>query len=275
MAPRLALNLPGFGRLGLRPMPRARPEAAAEPAELVEVVTPRTNAAIVTPAENFLAAVALPEPFALELAASATARWLLVRAGGAAMRRHLEAQLAAAYPQAALRRLDLGRSPGLDPAGAGPDEQAAACVLALRGPAYLPLRTYRDPEVDAARDAQADPVLGLLGALDDLPDGWRALAQLVLRPAPTDWCRAYLRLAVEHPLAHERAAAGAQADTSLTGVLSLAGLLAFGVVGLQAYAWYAGGDWAALARLAGGLALGAPALVWARRRLARLTARPL
>ena len=78
-------------------------------------------------------------------------------------------------------------------------------------------------------------MLGLLGALDDLPDGWRALAQLVLRPAPADWARAYLRLAVEHPLAHERAA-GARADTSLTGVLALAVLLALGVVGLQAYA---------------------------------------
>ena len=262
-----------FGRsAGRRPPAPAAPAAAA--AELVEVVTPRTNGAIVTPTENFLAAVALPEPFGLELAANATARWLLVRAGGAAMRRHLEAQLAAAYPQAVLRRLELDRSPGLDPARAGPGEQAAACVLAPRGPAYLPLRTFRDPEVDAARDAQADPVLGLLGALDDLPDGWRALAQLVLRPAPADWCRDYLRLAVEHPLAYERAA-GPRAETSLTGVFAPAALLAVGVVGLQAAAWYADGDWAALARLAAAVALGAPALVWARRRLARLTARPL
>jgi hypothetical protein len=259
-------------RLGLD---RLRRRAAPVPAEeLVEVVTPRTNAAIVAPAENFLATISLPGPFGLELAASATARWFLVRAGGPAMRRHLESQLAAAYPQADLNRLEVSRTPGLDPAAPAPDEQVAACALVLRGPAYLPLRTFRDAEVDAAHDAQADPVLGILGALDDLPEGWRALAQLVLRPAPADWCRGYLRLAVEHPLAHERAGgwAGAGADTSLASVFALAGLLAVGAVGLQASAWYGDGDWGRMALLAGGLAAGVPGVVWARRRLA---ARPL
>src|SRR5690606_31501221 len=156
---------------------------------------------------NLLAAISVREPFALEIAATDTARWFVARAESPAMRRHLEDQLAVAYPQAELRPLDTGRFPGLDPARLSPDEQMAACTLALRQPPYLPLRTFRDADVDAARDAQADPVLGILGALGDLPAGWRGLAQLVLRPAPDDWCKDYLRLAVEHPLAAERATA--------------------------------------------------------------------
>ncbi len=241
-----------------RRAPEARPE-------LVEVVTPRTNAAIVTPAENLLAAISLREPFALEIAATDTARWFVARAESPAMRRHLEDQLAVAYPQAELRPLDTGRFPGLDPARLGPDEQLAACTLALRRPAYLPLRTFRDADVDAARDAQADPVLGILGALGDLPSGWRGLAQLVVRPAPDDWCKDYLRLAVEHPLAAERARAGA--DTSLMPVFALAGLIVAGGLAFQAYQWYLGREWLHLGLLAGGGLAGAPALLWLARRL--------
>ena len=59
---------------------RRRP-TVAHGTELLEVVTPRTNGAIVAPTENFLAAVSLPEPFSLELAAAPEARWFLLRAG--------------------------------------------------------------------------------------------------------------------------------------------------------------------------------------------------
>lgn len=233
--------------------------------ELVEVVTPRTNAAIVTPAENLLAAISLREPFALEIAATDTARWFVARAESPAMRRHLEDQLAVAYPQAELRPLDTERFPGLDPARLGPDEQVAASTLVLRRPPYLPLRTFRDADVDAARDAQADPVLGILGALGDLPAGWRGLAQLVLRPAPDDWCKDYLRLAVEHPLAAERATA--RADTSLMPVFAMAGLIVAGALAFQAHQWYLARDWLHLGLLAGGVVAGAPALLWLARRL--------
>src|SRR5205814_10159232 len=134
-------------------------------------------------------------------------------------RRHLEAQLGAAYPQAELRPLDLETHPGLDPARRAPDEQIAACRLELRGPPYLPIRIFADHEVDAGRTAQADPILPVLAALGDLPDGWRALSQLVLRPAPDDWSRGYMRLAVEHPLAQERQRG--QHDTGLGQVWAL------------------------------------------------------
>ncbi|HZU12201.1 MAG TPA: hypothetical protein VFB58_05115 [Chloroflexota bacterium] len=242
-----------------------------EPArELVEIVTPRTNTATITPAENLIAAIALPQSFSLEIAATRSVRWFLVRAGTPAMRRHLETQLGVAYPQAELRPLDLERYPGLDPAVVRAEEQVVACSLVLRAPAYLPLRTFSDEDVDAVRRAQADPVLGILAALHDLPEGWRALSQLVLRPAPDDWSQGYHRLAVEHPLARERTTGGA--DTSLTQVFALAALLVVGILAFQAYHWYLYGDWTHLAELAGSILVGGPTLLWLLR---RLTARPI
>jgi hypothetical protein len=235
--------------------------------ELVEIVTPRANAAVITPAENLFAAISLPEPFSFEIVGTHGARWFLARADNVAMRRHLETQLAVVYPQAVLRQLEIDRYPGLDPAWTRPEEQAVACALVLRAPPYLPLRTFLDSEVEAGHNAQADPVLGILGALDDLPDGWRGLVQLVLQPAPDGWCRDYLRLAVEHPLASERSAG--RADTSLTQVFGLAGLLVVGAAAIQGHHWYVEHDWPHLAELLGGGLLGIPGAIWLAKRLGR------
>lgn len=229
--------------------------------DLVEIVTPRTNAAALTAAENLFATIVLAEPCSLEIAATGTARRFLARAGSATMRRHLAHQLAVVYPQAEVRRLDH------DPARLGADEQMAACALVLCAPAYLPLRTFREVDVAADHAPQVDPVLGILGALTDLPDGWRGLAQVLLRPAPDDWCAGYRRLAVEHPLAAERTRA--QAEPSPASVLLLAGLLAGGTLAAQGYQWYVVQDWLRLALVAGGVLVGAPALVWAGRRAGR------
>ncbi|MBV9280636.1 MAG: hypothetical protein JOZ41_11180, partial [Chloroflexi bacterium] len=54
--------------------------------QLVEIVTPRTNTAIITPAENLFAAISLPEPFALEIAATHAERRFLAHAGSPSMR---------------------------------------------------------------------------------------------------------------------------------------------------------------------------------------------
>src|SRR6266511_4090079 len=93
---------------------RRRSSPVARP-ELVEIITPRTNAAVITPAENLLAAISLTEPFGLEITATAQARRFVARAGNIQMRQHLEDQLGVAYPQAELRRLAVDRYPGLDP----------------------------------------------------------------------------------------------------------------------------------------------------------------
>lgn len=227
----------------------------ASATQLLEIVTPRTNGATAQTTENLFAAISLPELFSLEIAATATARWFLARATGPRMRRHLAAQLAVAYPQATIRPLDLRQHPFLDSAQLGPDEQVAACTLHLRDPVYLPIRAFTDRETDDDCASQSDPILGILGALDDLPEGWRALSQLVLRPAPDDWARPYLRLALEHPLEAERQVRSASASTTTSDpiIYLLVGLLALGAIGLQAYAWYDAADWLDLAFLVGGV----------------------
>jgi hypothetical protein len=92
-------------------------------------------------------------------------------------------------------------------------------------------------------------MVGLLAALGNLPTGWRGLIQLVLRPASDDWCRNYLRLTVEHPLAQERERESIHADTSLREVVALALLLVMGTLALQTYRWYRAGDILHLAEL--------------------------
>lgn len=246
------------------------PRRAPAGADLIEVVTPRTNAATIAAAENLFAANALSEPFSLEIAATGTARWFVARAAGPRMLSHLRGQLAVAYPQAEMRSLDIRQYPGLDPSRLGPDEQVAACALVLEGPEYLPIRIFGDAEVEDARVSQSDPILGILGALGDLPDGWRSLAQLVLRPAPRTWCKSYLRLAMEAPFAAERGQG--QADSSLASVYLLAGALAAGVLAFQGYHWYATRDWLHLGLLGAGVIAALPGLFWMAR---RLTDRPV
>jgi hypothetical protein len=249
-------------RISLERRTRA-PESATS---LVEVITPRTNSASLTSAENLLGAVSSSEPFALEIAADCRSRRFLVRAASAAMLRHLQGQIGATYPQADLRSV----SADCDPAQVGTHEQRARCALELRAANYLPIRTFTDLEIDALRSAQTDPVLGILGGLSDLPEGWRALSQLILEPAPDTWCREYLRLAVQHPLAPERVPR--PSDTSLPGLMLLAVLLGAGAVGLQAYDWYRSGQWLPLV----GLAVGATGAVTCGVPLAqRLLTRPV
>lgn len=77
---------------------RQRPRDESR-SELIEIITPRTNTAIITPAENLFAAIAFPETFSPEIASTRTARWFLAHSERPSMREHLEAQLAAAYPR--------------------------------------------------------------------------------------------------------------------------------------------------------------------------------
>src|SRR6266849_5616359 len=112
----------------------------------------------------------------------------------------------AVSPQAALRQFHSATFPTGDPVQVAPNERVAAATLRLRAGEHLPLRTFDDRELDAhGASGQSDPLLGILGALADLPTGWRALCQLiVLGPAPHNWARAFQRLALERPLDQER-----------------------------------------------------------------------
>lgn len=227
-----------------------RTTSGHEPPRLIEVVTPRTNVASLTSAENLLGAVAVAEPFALEIAADHQARRFLVRVASDAVLQHLRGQLGASYPQAMVRTVE----PTADPTWIGSDEQVARCALVLRAANYLPIRTFSDLEIDALRSAQADPILGILGGMANLPPGWRALSQLIIEPAPDTWSRDYLRLAVQHPLTPERIPRAS--ESSLPSLALLAVVLGTAAMGLQAYEWYRAAQWTHLVGM-GALGIGA------------------
>src|SRR6266851_1034538 len=253
-------------------MPRMNALVPAEP--VLEVVTPRTNTARLSSAEHLFGRLVLaagPDsgPVSLEIAGDADQRRFLVRTTSPAELRRVSGNLGAAYPQAALRPFNSATFPNGDPAQLGPDEQLAAITLRLRAGEHLPLRTFEDRELDTAGSSvQVDPLLGVLGALGDLPKGWRALVQLVvLSRAPADWAHGYLRLTLERPLEAER-----RADTgpSLGGPLFILGLIGLYLVGSSTLAAWSRGDWLeALEWVAGSLAaiaFGIVVTLWLRRR---------
>src|SRR5713226_9289082 len=165
---------------------RIEPTAATQSAantkvDVVELVSPRTNAANFTSIEHLFAALAREGAVSLEIGGDATARRFYARFATDSARGLLDAQLGAAYPQARVRQAVA------DPARLAPGEQVTVCALALREAEYLPLRIPRDTEIAADRAPQADPLLGVLAAVGSMPAGWRAVSQLVLQPAPANW----------------------------------------------------------------------------------------
>ncbi len=265
---------------------RRPPTGGRAPAtHLIEIVTPRTNDATITPLENLLASLAPTGRFALEIAALDGRYRFFARATGAGAAAQLVDQFGAAYPQADLRpfahsgedfpafgvedyALDADGADA-DPAALGEDERAVACTLVLRDPPYLPLRPFRDADVDDERGAQADPLLGILGAIAHLPDGWRALCQLVVAPAPANWARPYRRLALERSPASEGGARHGDTSGTANAQLALPIMGMFALLGWHAYGWYLDGDWGRLAALVGVACAALVATVWLMRRLAR------
>jgi hypothetical protein len=208
--------------------------------QVLEIVSPRTNTALLSAAEHFFAALTVQsvrggqQPVALEIAADAGSRRFLARCSSAEEARRLVDVVGSAYPQADVRGFDSASFPTGDPADVGPDEQVAACTLGLRSAAYLPLRIFEDREIDASQSsAQADPLLGVLASLSGLPLHWRALVQLVVvGPAKPKWAQPYQRMALEPPLERERLQ---QNGPSFTTPLLLFGLLALYAAGSAVY----------------------------------------
>ena len=235
--------------------------ATRGPAEhLLEVVTPRTNTALISPAEHLCAGLSVDTgapgggPVALEIVADGERCRFLVRAQSEPQLRRLTGQLGAAYPQAALRSLDWASLSAGDPLQIGPSEQVTRYVMGLRAGDHLPIRTFQDRDLDAdAGSAQADPGLGVLGAMQGLAPGWRMVSQLVLlEPAPANWARAYQRLALEHPISAERQGRG-DMGTSLSSIISMFGLGAGALIGLNVWSAWQRDDWGTVALLTVGL----------------------
>ncbi|MCL5998661.1 MAG: hypothetical protein M1546_21775, partial [Chloroflexi bacterium] len=131
-----------------------------------------------------LATLADTTGVALELAADSRELMFLVRGASTAVER-VKAQLSTVYPQSEFEDVP----PEHDPTQlVGPVRRIIE--LRLRAPAYLPIRTHTTRLGRVSNDdyAQgADPMVGLLAAMDDLAPGEVCLMQYILRPMPDDW----------------------------------------------------------------------------------------
>src|SRR5260370_22532670 len=115
--------------------------------QLLEVVTPRTNAALISPAEHLCGSLTLQTrgpgggPVALEIVADGERSRFLVRTASELQQRQLRGQVGAAYPQAGIRPPPSATLPSGDPGQIGPHEQILGSTLALRVCDPLPIRT--------------------------------------------------------------------------------------------------------------------------------------
>jgi hypothetical protein len=165
------------------------------------VIPPRTLARDPVALETAMHSLVLDDrhPVALEMAGgTALGRQLIIRATTSQSLEYVKAQIHARYPQARCVPLP----PEDDPFRLEAGETVTVTELAPGAPSYLPLQSWDEKTLE--REGM-DPLLGVLAALEHLPQGIRAIAQLTLVPAPPSWSQANLRKAVEHPLEPERA----------------------------------------------------------------------
>ncbi len=245
--------------MAIQELTETQPSAAGGDDRLIEILTPLSNEATITPTENLLAGMAAEEPFSLEIASSRRGHRFLARTRTVHAQGQLKSQLASAYPQADLttHRFDEDG----DPAEVRDGELVLTALLELRQGEHLPLRTFRDIDIEDERNPQADPGLNLLNAayIAGLPDGVRLLSQLVLHPAPPGWSKKHRHLAEEQPRPPETG----------EGVPFLMALVPLAVVGLWVWQLYQQGRWLHLGGLVGGALVVMPALFVAAMRMGR------
>lgn len=208
--------------------------------------------------ENWFQACASDEPFSLELVGTRREQGFVLRASSQEQLVLLLKQFAAQYPQAEIQRI----APAADPLVLRPGEHAVVGEFAMSAAPWKPLKTFPGKML---AESGADPLAGLLAAMEPLGSGQRLICQLALVRAPEHWISRYIRKAVEHPLQRERdAAAKGVRPTSNTkeGLKTL--LLAIGLFGtLFGYRWYSMHAWLPLIlMLLGVLAAGVGSLWW-------------
>ena len=133
---------------------KGRKEPATKP---MAVTPPRTGERTMLGVENLLGSIAVPEPFSLEIAGDSGGVTLLARCREGSFVRQ---QLGVHYPQARVNEVPAED----DPLRLRDGEQAWSMDMRLRGPEYLPLRTFRD---DDLLDQGSDPLISVLGSLSD------------------------------------------------------------------------------------------------------------
>ena len=148
--------------------------------QVMEIIPPRENEVDAQAVESLLNTLYTGKLISLEIVGDAGSRAFLAR-GPADALAHIRHQIQATYDQVTFRIL----SPDEDPARPSRLPIASAHFKLFR-PAYVSLRTYEDGDF-----LKNDPVRGLVGAFDGLQGDERALAQIILLPAPPHWSDPY------------------------------------------------------------------------------------
>ena len=172
--------------------------AKSQPASLDHLLLSKASSAREEVAlESAMQSLALDafSPIALELAATSGKQAFLLRSSHPVAQRHLAQQIQARYPQ-----VQICPAP-FDPLALQAHEECSMVELRPGAASYLPLRSWRPRELLAEG---TDPLLGILGACQNLPDQIRVVAHLALLPASPTWSASHRRRAVEHPLAKEQ-----------------------------------------------------------------------
>jgi hypothetical protein len=207
--------------------------------------------------ENFFQAIGTEQPFALELVGTRREQGFVLRASSEDQLVLLSKQLQALYPQAELSRI----APNADPLILHPGEHAVIGTLVMTQKPWMPLKTFK---AEAFGEPGADPLAGILAAIEPLGSQERCVAQLALASAPEHWIARDIRKSVEHPLQAERdavATKGKSASDTEQGIKTL--LLVGGLFGtLLAYRWYTAHAWFLLILLGVTLLLTGIGLLW-------------
>ena len=200
---------------------------------LMAVTPPRTGERTLLGVENLLGSIAVPEPFSLEIAGDSGGVTLLARCRDGSFVRQ---QLGVHYPQARVNEVPAED----DPLRLRDGEQAWSTDLRLRGPEYLPLRTFRD---DDLLDQGSDPLISVIGSLSDLEEGERVVSRIKLASLGPDWSSQHLEKTNPRPAYDPNtspATAQARIDRTNAGTLTVLALLA--LPALRAYFWIQSGE---------------------------------
>lgn len=179
----------------------ALPSPQVKPAPLAfKVITPRNSVREMSALKAGMQGLVLDKdhPIALEMAGTAAEQMWIIRATTAESLDHSVRQIRARYPQVAFVPLAESEDPFRVETG-----EAVSVVELLPGAAsYIPMLSWDEKTLDKEG---TDPLLGVLAAIERLPEDLRAITQVAVIPAPVNWAGATgSRKAVEHPLDHER-----------------------------------------------------------------------
>ena len=205
---------------------------------LMAITPPRTGERTMLSVENLLSSIAIPEPFSLEIVGDSAGVSLLARCQDGS---YVRQQVGGRYPQAKVNEV----SEEDDPLRLSEGEQAFSMSMRLRGPEYLPLRTFRD---DDLLDPGSDPLISVIGSLSDLEEGERLVARLRLLSLGPDWSTPHKEKANPKPFYDPNTSASStQSRIDRTNAATMTILALLALPALKAYFWIQDGEtWKAI-----------------------------